>query len=91
LLQAIYSSALQGAIKVNINGVLPEAGKDVSEARNIVDIGTGKGVIALTAAQSNKQAIMDVINIDRPAFEQATQNFKDSGWQDRLFPFRCAV
>ncbi len=79
------------AMKVNTDGVLLGAWQDVSEAQNILDIGTGSGVIALMMAQKNKHAIIDAIDIDKGAFDQATQNFKDSVWRDRLSAFHDAV
>ena len=71
-------------MKVNTDGVLLGAWADVSGAENILDIGTGTGVIALMMAQRNPTAIVDAIDIDTDAFAQAGENFLDSKWSERL-------
>ena len=55
------------AMKVNTDGVLLGAWQDVSEARQILDIGTGTGVIALMMAQKNGSAEIHAIDIDEGA------------------------
>jgi tRNA1Val (adenine37-N6)-methyltransferase len=79
------------AMKVNTDGVLLGAWQSVDEAKNILDIGTGSGVIALMMAQKNSHAQIDAIDIDEGAFEQAKENFKNSLWSNRLNAFHCAL
>jgi tRNA1Val (adenine37-N6)-methyltransferase len=79
------------AMKINTDGVLLGAWKDVSEATNILDIGTGSGVIALMMAQKNSHANIDAIDIDEEAFEQAKENFGHSKWSNRLSALHCAL
>ena len=43
------------SMKVGTDGVLLGAWADVTGAKNILDIGTGSGVIAIMLAQLNKQ------------------------------------
>lgn len=74
------------AMKVGIDGVLLGAWSDVSEADSILDIGTGSGLISLMLAQRNSTAKIDAIDIDTAAIEQATLNFNNSVWKDRLLP-----
>ena len=62
-------------MKVNTDGVLLGAWADVGYAKNILDIGTGTGVIALMMAQKNPAAQIDAIDIDHDAWLQATENF----------------
>jgi tRNA1Val (adenine37-N6)-methyltransferase len=71
------------AMKVGTDGVLLGSWVQVKEAKRILDIGTGTGLIALMLAQKS-EASVDAIDIDRPSFEQATQNVQISPWTDRV-------
>lgn len=70
-------------MKVSIDAVLLGAWCNVTGATQILDIGTGSGVIALMLAQRSK-AIIDAIEIDPLATEQATNNASCSPWAGRL-------
>ena len=56
----------------------------VLNARRVLDVGTGCGVIALMAAQRNATAVIDAIDIDHDAIEEASLNFANSPWNERL-------
>lgn len=71
------------AMKVGTDGVLLGAWVHPSGAKRILDIGTGTGLIALMMAQQSN-ADIDAIEIDQSAFMQASQNFNESPWADRL-------
>lgn len=72
------------AMKVGTDGVLLGAWCPVDGARHALDVGTGCGVIALMIAQRNANALIDAIDIDTDAIEEATLNFSSSPWGERL-------
>jgi tRNA1Val (adenine37-N6)-methyltransferase len=71
------------AMKVNTDGVLLGAWAAVYDAKYILDVGTGTGVIALMMAQKSN-ALIDAIDIDEHAYNQARENFSNSVWHERL-------
>lgn len=76
--------------KVGTDGVLAGALCPVNAPKNILDIGTGTGLIALMLAQ-RCNATIDAIEIDYNAFHQAKMNFKNSKWSDRITLSHCAL
>ena len=72
------------AMKVGTDGVLLGAWCPVEGTRRVLDVGTGCGVIALMVAQRNPSAIIDAIDIDHDAIEEAKLNFENSPWSERL-------
>lgn len=71
-------------MKVGTDGVLLGAWADATEAANILDIGTGTGLIAIMLAQRATQANIHAVEIDEEASAQATENMQHSPWADRL-------
>jgi tRNA1Val (adenine37-N6)-methyltransferase len=70
-------------MKVGTDSVLLGCWADTSGARNILEIGTGCGVIALMLAQRSP-ALIDAIDIDPASAGQAAKNFAESPWNERL-------
>jgi tRNA1Val (adenine37-N6)-methyltransferase len=79
------------AMKVNTDGVLLGAWANIDEAENILDIGTGTGVIALMMAQKNLSAHIDAIDAEPNACEQAKGNFSGSLWAERLHCYHTSL
>ncbi len=81
------------AQKVGTDGVLLGAWTLVNnEDLQILDIGTGSGLIALMLAQkSTVNSIIDAIDIDELACKQAARNFENSGWKNRLKVYHTAL
>ena len=71
------------AMKVTTDASLLGAYADVEEAKRILDIGAGTGLLSLFAAQRSI-ANIDAVELDCLAAKQATQNFANSPWSDRL-------
>lgn len=72
------------AHKVGFDGVLLGAWTNVEQASQILDLGTGSGLIALMAAQQNPSAHITAIDIHTPSVQQAAFNFNHSPWAQRL-------
>lgn len=71
-------------MKVGTDGVLLGAWADVTDAARALDIGTGTGVIAIMLAQRNHATVVDAVEIDELACEQARANFEASPFATRL-------
>ncbi|MDB5023428.1 MAG: methyltransferase [Mucilaginibacter sp.] len=72
------------AMKINTDGVLLGALAEVDRPGNMLDIGTGTGVIALMLAQRFNDAQIDAVEIDSTAAQTAERNFENSSFSERL-------
>ncbi len=71
------------AMKVGTDAVLLGSWVNTSNAKTILDIGTGTGIIALMLAQKS-DATIDAIDIDKNAFVQASENIAGCKWKERI-------
>jgi tRNA1Val (adenine37-N6)-methyltransferase len=71
------------AMKVGTDAVLLGAWIIPNGSKQILDIGTGTGVVALMLAQKT-DATIDAIDIDENAYEQATQNVSESKFVSQI-------
>lgn len=79
-------------MKIGTDGVLLGAWAPIeNNPFSILDIGTGTGIIALMLAQRSNAEQIDALEIDEEAYEQATDNFENSPWNDRLFCFHAGL
>lgn len=72
-------------MKVGTDGVLLGAWTKVDGCVDILDIGTGTGLIALMVAQRNQKAAIDAIDIDEQCVVQAQQNIAKSVFANRVY------
>lgn len=80
------------AMKIGTDGVLLGAWTPISNNPfSILDIGAGTGIIALMLAQRSNAEQIDALEIDEDAYEQATDNFENSSWSDRLFCYHAGL
>jgi tRNA1Val (adenine37-N6)-methyltransferase len=77
-------------MKIGTDACLLGAWADVRNVEAILDIGTGSGVIALMLAQRTNAKI-DAVEIDDEAYRQASDNFDNSQWNDRLRCFHLPI
>ncbi|UZO81514.1 methyltransferase [Aquimarina sp. ERC-38] len=78
------------AMKIGTDGMLLGAWAPVhNNETTILDIGTGSGIIALMMAQRSIAEMIDGLEIDPDAYEQAVENFENSKWNDRLFCYHA--
>ncbi len=63
---------------------------DMPSLKNILDIGTGSGLLSLMLAQFSTARI-DAVEIDPMAVEQAISNFKESKWERQLQTYSTSI
>jgi len=82
----------KAAMKVGTDGVLLGAWVNLNfNPQSILDIGTGTGLIALQMAQRSDAEILDAIELEPQAFEEAVDNFEQSDWGDRLYCYHSSL
>lgn len=78
------------AMKVGTDGILLGAWAKLPENAQILDIGTGTGLLALMLAQRSQSSntfpntFIDAVEIDHDAYQQAKENIESSPWRDRI-------
>ena len=72
------------AMKVGTDGVLLGAWAEAYKRNNVLDVGTGTGLIALMIAQRNTNATIDAIDIDEGCVMQAKRNVFESPFSNRV-------
>ncbi len=77
-------------MKVGTDGVLLGAWTDIAGTEQILDIGTGTGLIALMLAQRST-AHIDAVEIESKAAIQAQENILRSPWHPRINVYPCDI
>lgn len=78
-------ACLFGAWGANLIATLKE------EPKNILDIGTGTGLLSLMLAQTTKKSRFDAIEINKEAFLEAKDNFANAPWPKRINPIHSSL
>jgi tRNA1Val (adenine37-N6)-methyltransferase len=73
-------------MKVGTDGVLLGAWVDCKNAIQILDVGTGTGLIAMMLAQRSFARI-HAVEVDTTAARQAEENIRESPWKNRIAVF----
>ena len=73
----------QCAMKVCTDSCIMGAYTDIADAKTVLDIGTGTGLLTLMLAQRSK-ALFTAIEMDEQAIKQAAENIHESPWEDRI-------
>ncbi len=82
----------RAAMKVGTDAVLLGAWADVSCAKNLLDIGSGSGVIALMMAQrSAEDSRIDAVELQPEDAQQAAENVSLSPWPHKISVFNSSI
>lgn len=77
-------------MKVGTDGVLIGAWTTCLNKKNILDIGTGTGLIAIMMAQQT-EALIDAVELDRDSFLQALENVAICKWNNRINLYNLSI
>ena len=74
----------RSTMKIGTDAILLARWLEVSTDDEVLDIGTGCGLIPLMLAQKGIKSA-DAVEIDKDSCEEAAQNFSNSAWKSQLF------
>jgi len=77
-------------MKVSLDACLFGALCDAHNAKHILDIGTGSGLLSLMLAQRTNAEI-DAVEIEPQAYSQAQKNFQNSPFASQIQPFKTSI
>lgn len=78
------------AMKIGTDSVILGAWVNTEKCKSALDIGTGSGILSLMLAQRST-ALIDAVEIDEEACEEAGENFRNSPWSYRLRALNQAI
>lgn len=87
----------KAAMKVTTDGCLfgawvaKQIGEQPITAVQLLDIGTGTGILSLMMAQKNPDCSIDTVEIDNNAYEQANENIIASPWKENIKVFHADI
>lgn len=80
------------SMKVGTDGVLLGAWVNIGDVKNILDVGTGSGVIALMLAQRTAENVhIDAIDVESDDAHQAKENAATSPWVAKISVFHKSI
>jgi len=79
------------AMKIGTDSILLGSWAQAADGEDILDIGCGTGIIALMMAERFPHSHVDAIDIDGDAAEQASENFADSPYAQRMKAYKSSV
>ena len=71
-------------MKIGTDAIMLARWVEVSNTDEVLDIGTGCGLIPLMLAQKGIKSA-DAVEIDKDSYDEAAQNFGNSAWKSQLF------
>ena len=74
----------RSTMKIGTDAILLARWVDVFGNDEVLDVGTGCGLIPLMLAQKGIKSA-DAVEIDKDSFEEAAHNFNNSAWNSHLF------
>jgi len=80
----------QTAMKVTTDACILGAYTDAQQAKNILDIGTGTGLLALMLAQKS-EAKIEAVEIDKNAYNQTVMNVNASIFKDKIRVYHTSI
>ena len=78
------------AMKVCTEACVFGAAVHAPSPQNILDIGTGTGLLSLMLAQRH-DGLIDAVELEPGAYAQAKENFQNSPWKDRLQVYHSSI
>lgn len=80
------------AMKVGTDGILLGAWANIEGAKNILDLGTGTGLVALMLAQRTLPICkISAVEIDQDAIKQAQENIQASPWYKKIHLYQADI
>jgi tRNA1Val (adenine37-N6)-methyltransferase len=79
-----HISGIQCGMPVSTDSILLGAWANIEKANNILDIGTGTGLLAIMCAQRNSVANITGVELEENAFKAACNNAVNSPWASRI-------
>jgi Predicted O-methyltransferase len=80
----------RSTMKIGTDAILLARWVEVTANDDVLDIGTGCGLIPLMLAQKGIKSA-DAVEIDKDSWEEAAQNFSNSAWKLRLSAINADV